>query len=306
MAREQLGICAEANLHASYLPLNALDGQEKLLRYKLPLISQLLDRLSEHFSEAMLTGIVAIGSNFWSSLYPNARPAMLDAFPDLAVDEFNLSPVPIDLLIVVRADRLDVITIACQQILQLFQGLVEVQEQLQGFRYLDGRNFTGFIDTPYNPANRIKRQVGLVDVAQQPIFSGGSYVYFQHLSFDQAAWHRLSQAEQEEIMGYDKVSGKALANIQQLPCSHLATIQNLNAAATVLIQSMPFYQLQRQGVIQLNFAATSEALKLRLHQRLGLSENAKGPDLLLNYHRVELSAAFFAPSISFLEQSAKD
>ena len=103
-----------------------------------------------------------------------------------------------------------------------------------------------------------------------------------------------------------KVSGKALANIQQLPCSHLATIQNLNAAATVLIQSMPFYQLQRQGVIQLNFAATSEALKLRLHQRLGLSENAKGPDLLLNYHRVELSAAFFAPSISFLEQSAKD
>lgn len=35
MAREQSGICAEANLHCCYLLLNALDGHEQYLRLQL-------------------------------------------------------------------------------------------------------------------------------------------------------------------------------------------------------------------------------------------------------------------------------
>ncbi len=35
MAREQSGICAEANLHCCYLLLNALDGHEHYLRLQL-------------------------------------------------------------------------------------------------------------------------------------------------------------------------------------------------------------------------------------------------------------------------------
>jgi len=305
MAREQLGICTEANLHGSYLLLNVLEGHERLLRYKLAQLPQLFDRLSGHFSESMLTGVVAVGSNFWDQLYPDARPAALQTFPELNVDNVSLAPVPVDLLIQIRSDRLDVNVIACQQVLQVLQGHVEIQEQLQGFRYLDGRNLSGFIDAPYNPGSRLKRQVALVNAEQQPVFAAGSYVYLQYLIFDYAAWQQLTVSEQQEVMGYDKVTGKAMAAEVQLADSHMAVMQSEVGTPAVLMQNMPFFQLKQQGLIQLSYASSTEALQYQLRKRLGLTEHSNGPDALLNYLRIELSAAFFAPSISFLELSAK-
>lgn len=305
MAREQLGICTEANLHASYLLLNAHEGHERVLRYKLARLPVLFDRLAAHFSEAMFTGVVAVGSNYWDMLYPGARPAGLVAIPDLDDEHISLAPVPLDLLIQIRSDRLDVNVIACQQVLQLLQDHVDVQEQLQGFRYLDGRNLTGFIDAPYNPLARLKRQVALVNAAQQPVFAAGSYVFLQQLHFDHAIWQRLTVPEQEEVMGYDKVSAKVLPAQLLLPDSHLALMREpAEAGAAVLMQNMPYYQINRQGLIQVSYAATAEALLAQLLRRSGHAAYGSGIDLFLNYHRFEFSAAFFAPSISFLELSA--
>jgi porphyrinogen peroxidase len=306
MAREQLGICTEANLHGSYLLLNAFEGHEPVLRHKLARLPQLFDRLAGHFSESMLTGVIAIGSNYWDLLYPDARPAGLKAFPELNANEFNLATVPVDLLIQLRSDRLDVNVIACQQVLQLLQGHVEVQDQLQGFRYLDGRNLTGFVDAPFNPSSRIKRKIALIDAEQQPVFAAGSYLYLQHLCFDQVAWQQLSVSEQEEIMGYYKVSAKPVPDELRLSDSHFASMNgNIDSAATVLMQNMPFYQLKQQGLIQLSYSSSFEALQAQLLQRFGAAKDSAGPDLLLTYHQIELSAAFFAPSISFLELAAK-
>ena len=303
MAREQLGICTEANLHGSYLLLNALEGQENALRHKLAHIPQLFDRLANHFSEAMLTSVVAVGSNFWDLLYPDARPAGLHAFPELCADDIGLSTIPVDLLIQIRSDRLDVNVIAAQQVLQLLQGHIDVLDLIQGFRYLDGRHLTGFIDAPYNPKARAKRQVALVSAAEQPLFAAGSYIYLQQLQFEPAPWQRLSVAEQEAIMGCDKVSARPLP--QMLPDSHTALMRPEQAPLpSVLQQNMPYYQLKQQGLLQLGYAATAEALHQQLLRRLGLHTPGAGYDLLLNYHRIELSAAFFAPSISFLELSA--
>jgi putative iron-dependent peroxidase len=228
------------------------------------------------------------------------------AFPDFNTEDIDLAPVPLDILIQIRSDRLDVNIIASLQVQRMLQGHVELQDQLQGFRYLDGRNLSGFVDAPYNPKGRAKRQVALVDAAQQPVFAAGSYVYLQRLAFDAVAWQQLAVSEQEEIMGYDKVSGKRLAAAMLLPDSHIALMQpDPDSLPGVLQQNMPFCLLPQQGLIQLNFAADAAALQLQLTNRLGLAIQGSGYDLLLNYCRIELSAAFFAPSISFLELSAK-
>ncbi len=305
MAREQLGICAEANLHGSYLLLNALEGHERVLRCKLARLPQVFDRLADHFSEALLSGVVAVGSNYWDVLYPDARPAHLNSFPELAAEDIELAAVPVDLLIQIRSDRLDVNIITCQQILQLLQGHVEIQDLLQGCRYLDGRNLTGFVDTPWNPKARSRRQAGLIDAAAQPVFAGGSYLYLQQLRFDHISWHRLSTAEQENIMGFDKVSSRPLDGQRVLPDCHRLMMQPWPDAPEVLMQNMPSYQVKQQGLIQLAYAASAQALQAQLSHRCGLSAGSNGHDLLLNYHSIELSAAFFAPSISFLELAAK-
>ena len=304
MAREQLGVCSEANLHGCYLMLNVFEGHERLIRLKLAQLPQLFERLAGHFSEAMLTGVVAIGANFWDALYPDARPADLTAFPDLSKDGIELSPMPIDLFIQIRSDRFDVNVITCQQVMQLLQGHVEVHEQVFGFRYLDGRTLTGFIDAPYNPPVRAKRQAALIDAQHQPVFAAGSYLLVQLQRFDYGAWQQLDLAQQQDVMGFDKVTAKRLAEDLILPDSHLAKMTACQAGP-VLWQNMPYYQLNRQGLIQVGYAANVAALTQNLSNRFGITPEDNMSDALLAYLQFELSAAFFAPSISFLEQSAR-
>ena len=305
MAREQLGICTEANLHGSYLLLNALEGHERQIRYKLARLPALIERLSDHFSEAMLTSVIEIGSNFWDSLYPDTRPLGLAPFPNPQYIDIELAATPIDLFIQIRSDRQDVTYIACQQVLQLLDGDVEIQDLIQGFRYLDGRNLTGFIDVVNPPKGRLKRQVALVNHELQPLLAAGSYVFVQQVIYDLKAWQQLTIAEQESVMGMSKVAGKELAEDRVSPDSHAVLTQSVgDEISTMLLrQNMPFAQLNQQGNIEVSFATTADALVTHLLRRLGSSDVAeiKMPDQLLHYCQFAFSAAFYAPSISFLE-----
>lgn len=306
MAREQLGICAEANLHGSYLLCNALDGQEAMLRQKLARIPQMLNRLSEHFSEAMLTAVVAVSSHYWDNLYPWQRPAGLQAFPEFPSEYFSISHCTADILIQIRSDRIDVNHIALQQVYQLIIPNVEVVEHLSSFRYLDGRQLTGFLDVPLNPRGVLRRKAALLDVAESAVFAGGSYMHFHRLLLDQKHWLQLSAEQQEDIMGYRKIDGKVLADIHYNENSHLACCQLAQGASAVPIlqQNMPFATLQLQGSLQLSFSADSQAFSTQWRHRLGLNTQ-RAYDSLLDFCRVDLAAAFFVPSLSYMEAAAR-
>lgn len=304
MAREQLGICAEANLHASYLLCNVLDGQEAILRQKLLRIPQILQRLAEHFSESMLTGLVAISSHYWDSLYPWQRPAGLQAFPVLPSEHLAVSCSMADLLIQVRSDRLDVNYIALQQIQQLLLANIEVSEQLSGFRYLDGRQLTGFPDAPQNPRGIKRRQAALVPAVDSAIFAGGSYLHFYRANLDLKHWQQLTVAQQEEILGFAKTDGKPLPAERVLPNSHLqCSLAGGLAPLPLLQQNMPFVQGNSQGLLLLNFSHQAECFAQQWHYRLGLNEG-RYYDSLLDFYRIDLAAAFFVPALGFLEAAA--
>ena len=65
MAREQLGICAEANLHGMVLLMNAMDGHQAAIRLQLARLPALVQRLSDQFSESNLSAVVAVGVGYW-------------------------------------------------------------------------------------------------------------------------------------------------------------------------------------------------------------------------------------------------
>lgn len=305
MAREQLGICAEANLHGSYLLCNVLYDQEAMLRQKLARIPQILQRLAEHFSESMLTGMVAVSSHYWDNLYPWQRPAALQAFPVLPSEHLAVSCSMADLLIQVRSDRLDVNYIALQQIQQLLLANVELVEQLQGFRYLDGRQLTGFIDAPQNPRGLKRRQSALISAADSPAFAAGSYVHFYRANLDLKHWQQLTLLQQEEIHGYAKVDGKPLTLGRTQPNSHLLCSQlHQQQQLSLLQQNMPFAHSGNQGALHLTFSSQPDHFIRQWCHRLGLNEG-RYYDSSLDFYRIDLAAAFFAPSVSFLEAAAQ-
>ncbi len=81
MPREQLGICAEGNLHSVYLMFNANEGGESQLRPCLANVAQYLYELADQYADSAFNAFVAIGANFWDHLYPGSRPAELRPFP---------------------------------------------------------------------------------------------------------------------------------------------------------------------------------------------------------------------------------
>lgn len=299
MAREQLGICAEANLHGSYLFFNALDGQQAVLRHKLARLPVMIDRLAEHFSESMLSLVVAIGPQYWDKLYPQQRPAEFNAFPSYDNEHLSLATEPVDIFIQLRSDRLDVTYLASQQVQQLLAANTELIEQLSGFHYLDGRDLTGFSINPCPLRGLARRKSALLPDTE--FFAGGSYVFFSRLHFDVTHWQQLNQTEQEQLMGFSKISGKVLAG--QAEHSHWQTLLEEGAPPSLLQQSMPFGRLKEQGLLSVSFCAQPNAYLQLLQRRLGLA--AVPYDPLLDYYQADLCTAFFAPSISFLEQAAK-
>ncbi len=319
MAREQLGICAEPNLHGLVFLLNARDGYQSTLRLQLAKMPMLIQRLSEQFSEANLTAVLAVGVNYWDTLYPTCRPADFQPFPSLMLEEMKMPAEPYDLFLQIRADRYDVLHLAAQQSYQLIQAYVDVAEQIHCFRFLDGRELTGFIDQPDAPKGRHKRSLALID-QQQPQFSGGSYLHYQRYRLDLARWQQLTQPQQEAIMGRKKMDGSLLAMAQRLDNSHAnkaALYDAQHQPLPLLLQNMPFGQLKVQGLLCLGFSCYGKTYPQWLAGRVGYPLDQATPevssmseagatdyDLLLDYTQADAGAVFFAPSISFLEQQA--
>lgn len=81
MPQPQKGICAEPNLHALYLMFNVIDEQDDVIREKLAKILDVFEHYDEEHYEAMISGVVAIGSNYWMELYPCELPLELAPFP---------------------------------------------------------------------------------------------------------------------------------------------------------------------------------------------------------------------------------
>lgn len=297
MAREQLGICAEANLHSSYLLCNVLEHQEAHIRVKLARIPSLVQRIAEHFSEAMLSSVIAISSHYWDCLYPQQRPSGLTSFPITQSEHIAVNLSMTDLLIQVRSDRLDVNYMVLQQIQQLLAGHVELVDLLQGFRYLDGRQLSGFIDAPGNPRGIKRRNIALIADQAGNDFVAGSYLYFFRNRLDLKRWQHLNPNEQEEIMGYSKATG--------LPLSSLTEQQLLRqqAAERVLQQNMMFANREAQGALHLIYCADASQLLSYWQQWISV-DAALEYDRFWEYCQLDMAMAFFVPAVSWLEQAA--
>ena len=306
MAREQLGVCAEPNLHGLLLLMNALDGHEHHIRRVLGLIPGVIQKLTDQFSEANLNAVIAIGPGYWDALYPAVRPLDFQPFSPLLVDDLAMPAVPYDVLLKIRADRYDVLHLAIQQCYQQLMPHLELVEQTHCFRFMDGRDLTGFIDQPQSPRGRKKRELALISETSQPALAQGSYVYYQRYRLDLNRWQQLTQQQQEVIIGQRKLDGRHLPMAQLNEQSHAvkaAVTDEFGEFYPLVFQNMPFGQLKVQGLVILACSAEPTAYLAWLNRRLGDS-GAQNYDLLLDYVQADSGAAFFAPSISFLEDQA--
>lgn len=304
MSQSQKGICAEPNLHAQYLLFNVVDEDSQAVRAKLGRVLEVIDYYDNEHYEAMVSGLVGIGSNYWSELYPGPIPVELTPFPDMQSEDRTAPHTPCDLFIQIRADRIDICYAIGLEIMELLRIHVELVEQIQGFRYLDGRDLNGYLYAQHNPRGLQRAKVAVIEDEDNE-FNGGSYVHVQRFRHDLRRWMSLSERQQEQIMGTTKEHN--LPSVEVSASSHCERANLLSSEtgkAELLKQGMPYGDMATQGLFSVTCAASSQPFKRMLHSQIyGPGEGEY--DLWLDYTSAETGAAFFAPSVIFIKQQAK-
>lgn len=306
MAREQFGICAEPNLHGTYLIFNALDDKNQFIRQALSRIPAMLDHYADRFSEANLNGVVAIAANYWDELCPNARPKHLTSFPTMQSDDRIAPATSGDIYIEVRSDRADANHIVCTKVVELLGDSVELIEQTRAFRFLDGRDLTGFVDGTENPQGQHRRKVALVSDEEDAEFAAGSYLHIQRYRHNMKLWNMLKEKSQEDVFGRTKLDNVEYASEDKPLTAHTkrtALKDDDGNSIEILRQSMPYGDMKTQGLFFVSYCHSPEPFTVMLKSMIQ-GDGDGNFDHMLKYTEAQTGVAFFAPSLNFLASLA--
>jgi len=302
MAREQFGICAEPNLHGSYLLFNVLDDKNAFIRAAISRLPRLFENYAEQFSEANLIGVVAIGEAYWDEFYPHARPALLAPFPGMHSGDRVAPTTSYDIYIEIRSDRADVNHIVSTKVCQMLGDSVELIEQVQAFRFLDGRDLTGFVDGTENPKGLHRREVALVKEQDDSAFTGGSYLHTQRYQHNLRLWDGLAEHEQEDVYGRTKLDNIEYDSADKALTAHTKRTSlkdDQGDSIEIVRQSMPYGDMKRKGLFFVSYCHSPIPFETMLNSMVH-GDGHGNSDHLLKFTQAETGSAFFAPSLNFL------
>ena len=307
MAREQFGVCAEPSLHGYYLLFNVLDDKNAYVREALSRLPALFDKYADRFSESNLTGVIAIGANYWDEFYPQARPKYLAPFSSMECDDRIAPSTNYDIYIEIRSDRADVNHIVGTKVCDLLADSVELIDQIRAFRFLDGRDLTGFVDGTENPQGQHRREVALINAEQDEAFSSGSYLHIQRYRHNLKLWGRLEQKDQEDVFARTKFDNVEYKSEDKPLTSHIkrANLKDDDGKSIEIVrQSMPYGDMRQQGLFFVSYCHSPKPFEMMLRSMV-FGDDDGHFDHMLKYTQAETGAAFFVPSLNLLASLAQ-
>ena len=302
MSQEQSGILPEPAESALFLVLRLANRAREAARAAeaAARVPALLAALAKREPRRRLVGTVGFGPALWDALSPGQRPAALRPFPTVSPRAPSTGG---DLLLHVSATRIDVcFEIACALRRELGDAAA-VLEEVHGFRYLDGRDLTGFIDGTENPKGRERAEAALIGRADRA-FAGGSLVFTQRYVHDLARWAALATREQEAVIGRRKRDSVELSDRAKPANAHIArvVIEEDGEELEILRRSYPYGTTSEHGLFFIAYTRDLAIPEKMLRRIFG----ADGPnDHLMDFTRAVSGATFFAPSLPVLRRLAR-
>ena len=271
-------------------------------------LSALLRAVEFRDLEGGLSCVVGFGSDAWDRLFGLPRPARLHPFREIRAGARHAVSTPGDLLLHIRAKRMDLCFELATQIMARIGGAVSPVDEVHGFRYFDDRDLIGFVDGTENP--RGEAAIDAVMVGEEDsAFAGGSYVIVQKYLHDLDGWNALSTEAQERIIGRAKLSDIELDDSIKPTSAHnaLTTIVEDGKEIKILRDNMPFGRAGHGefGTYFIGYSRSPYTIEQML-QNMFVGRPPGNYDRLLDFSRAVTGSLFFAPSATFLEAVGED
>ena len=266
-------------------------------------LSALLRTVGTRDLDGRLSCVMGIGSDAWDFLFGPPRPAGLHAFREIRAGSRIAVATPGDLHFHIRAQRQDLCFELATLIMSRLAGTVTAQDEVVGFRYFDDRDLIGFVDGTENPRDQAAVDATVIG-DEDPAFRGGSYVVVQKYFHDLAGWNALSVAEQEKIIGREKLSNVELDDSVKPTSAHnaLTTIEVDGREIKILRDNMPFGSPSRAefGTYFIGYARSLSTIEQML-TNMFVGRPPGNYDRLLDFSRAVTGSQYFVPPATFLE-----
>lgn len=260
-----------------------------------------LAQLQQTYPDAALGATIAFGDRIWKQLASAQSASELKPFSTLGKGNLTAPATQRDLLIHIQALRQDVCFSAGQMAMQVFGAAISVEEEIQGFRWVEERDLTGFIDGTENPEGIDERsRIALVADGED---LGGSYVFTQCYEHQLDKWQKLTVAKQESIIGRTKEDSVELSDVPDTSHVGRVDLKENGIGLKMVRQSLPYGKVS--GAHGLYFICYCACLYNIEQQLLSMFGEIDGKtDRLLGFTKAVSGSYYYAPSITQLKALA--
>ena len=270
-------------------------------------LSGLLRAVGFRDLEGGLSCVLGIGSDAWDRLFGAPRPKDLHPFREIR-GKHHAVATPGDLLFHIRATRMDLCFELATHIMSRLVGFIVTEDEVHGFSYFDDRDLIGFVDGTENPVDAAAVAATIIGPEDQD-FAGGSYVIVQKYLHDLPAWNRVPVADQERIIGREKLSDIELDDAAKPSYAHnvLTSIEENGEPLEILRDNMPFGDVGKGefGTYFIGYARSPHRIE-RMLENMFIGLPPGNYDRLLDFSRAVTGTLFFVPSGSFLDAVTQD
>ncbi len=268
-------------------------------------LAALLRAVGFRDNEAKLSCCLAVGSDAWDRLFGTPKPKELHPFREIR-GQHHAVATPGDILFHIRSARMDLCFELATQIMSRLRGAVSAADEVHGFSYFDARDLIGFVDGTENPTDQAAVNATVIG-DEDAAFAGGSYVIVQKYLHDLTRWNELPVAEQERIIGRQKLSDIELDDAVKPTSAHnaLTTIIENGEQLEILRDNMPFGDAGKGefGTYFIGYARSPRRIEQML-ENMFVGRPPGNYDRLLDFSRAVTGTLFFVPSATYLENVA--
>lgn len=290
MSLPQSAITPEAEPFALYTQLKVNQNAQQVLEalQKLP---ALVEELNETQPGAQLTLSVAFSHAFWSQL-EQSMPSELKPFPELGEGDIFAPSSDVDVLVHCHSNRHDLHFYLLRKLMGQITENVTIVDETQGFRFMDSRDMTDFVDGTENPKGEQRAEVALVADGE---FAGGSYVMVQRFEHNLPAWNRLNVSAQEKVVGRTKPDSIELEDVPAASHVGRVDIKEEGKGLKIVRHSLPYGTVSGpHGLLFIAYCHTVHNFDAMLESMYGVTDGKT--DQLLRFTKAVTGGYFFAPS----------
>ncbi|HFZ8995738.1 TPA: Dyp-type peroxidase [Citrobacter freundii] len=296
MTQAQSGILPEHCRAAIWIEAD-MKGDIDALRMASKAFADKVATFSAKFPDALVGAVVAFGNTAWRALSGDDSAQELKDFIPYGK---GLAPATQhDVLIHILSLRHDINFSIAQAAMEAFAGCIDVKEETHGFRWVEDRDLSGFVDGTENPAGEeTRREVAII---QDGVDAGGSYVFVQRWEHNLQQLNRMSLHDQEMMIGRTKEANEEIDGDARPATSHLSRVdlKENGKGLKIVRQSLPYGTAS--GTHGLYFCAYCARLYNIEQQLLSMFGDTDGKrDAMLRFTRPVTGGYYFAPSLDRL------